>query len=83
MVQGTNVRYVRPRYASLPIIQYTTNTERIAFLFIVAAIYVPCFFIEDYGLALGVNPDMAFYVLSILNAATTVCRILPNWLADR
>ncbi|KAI9751560.1 MAG: hypothetical protein M4579_006015 [Chaenotheca gracillima] len=55
----------------------------LAFTFIVAAIYVPCFFIEDYALGLGVDPDMAFYILSILNAATTVCRLLPNWLADK
>lgn len=62
---------------------YDPDSLRSAFAFVNAALYVPSFFIENYALALGVEANMAFYVLSILNAMTTVCRVLPNWLGDR
>ena len=62
---------------------YNADSLRSAFALINAVLYVPSFFIEDYALGLGVETNMAFYVLSILNAMTTVCRVLPNWLGDR
>ena len=49
----------------------------------VAAVYVPYFYIEDYALAISIDKEMTFYVLSIMNAATFCARFLPNWLADR
>lgn len=57
---------------------YDADNLHSAFAFINAALYVPSFFIEDYALGLGVEANMAFYILSILNTMTTVCRVLPN-----
>lgn len=49
----------------------------------IASVYVPFFFIEDYGLKLNIDADTSFYLLSIMNAASLVGRVVPNWLADR
>ncbi|GIZ38460.1 hypothetical protein CKM354_000187700 [Cercospora kikuchii] len=46
-------------------------------------LYTPFFYIQSYALALGTSPDLAFYLLAILNAASTFGRVLPNLLADR
>lgn len=49
----------------------------------IASVYVPFFFIEDYGLRLGLGTDISFYLLSIMNAASFFGRLAPNWLADK
>ena len=49
----------------------------------IASVYVPFFFIEDYGLGLGINSDLSFYLLSIMNAASLFGRLGSNWLADK
>jgi hypothetical protein len=49
----------------------------------IASVYIPFFYIQDYALKLGVNDDIAFYLLSIMNAASLFGRLIPNWLADR
>lgn len=35
----------------------------------IASVYVPFFFVEDYGLKLQLDVDISFYMLSIMNAA--------------
>ena len=49
----------------------------------IASVYVPFFFIESYGIKLGLETDTAFYLLSIMNASSLVGRMAPNWLADK
>ena len=49
----------------------------------VAAVYVPYFFISKYALDLGVDPDMAFYIISCMNTMSVLGRFPPNLLADR
>lgn len=49
----------------------------------ISSVYVPFFYFQDYASELGVSPDMAFYVLSIMNGASLLGRLVPNWLADR
>ncbi|GAA5853637.1 hypothetical protein JCM5353_004829 [Sporobolomyces roseus] len=44
--------------------------------------YSPYFYIQDYAIENGVSRNLAFYALSILNAASVFGRIIPNWLAD-
>ncbi|GAA5913172.1 MCT family MFS transporter [Sporobolomyces salmoneus] len=44
--------------------------------------YSPYFYIQDYAIEHGVSRNLAFYALSILNAASVFGRIIPNWLAD-
>lgn len=46
-------------------------------------LYVPFFYVEDYSLSISIQPDMAFYMLIIMNAASTPGRVLPLYLADK
>jgi MFS family permease len=46
--------------------------------------YFPVFYIQSYAISKHItNENLAFYLLSILNAASLFGRIIPNWLADR
>ena len=45
--------------------------------------FIPSFYAQTYALNIGTNEDLAFYLLSIMNAAGMVGRLLPNALADR
>jgi MFS family permease len=55
----------------------------VAFTLFVASSFVPFFFIQEYAIKLGVSKDMAFNLLSIMNAANIFGRFLPNFIADR
>ncbi|ORY83028.1 putative MFS monocarboxylate transporter [Protomyces lactucae-debilis] len=46
-------------------------------------LYTPFFNIELFAFANGLSLDLAFYTLPILNAASTIGRILPALIADR
>ncbi|BGP17968.1 hypothetical protein JCM10213_003975 [Rhodosporidiobolus nylandii] len=46
-------------------------------------LYTPLFFSESYALEKGVSENIAFYSLSILNAASLFGRTIPNYMADR
>jgi MFS family permease len=54
-----------------------------AFALFVASSFVPFFFIQEYAIGLGVSKDMAFNLLSIMNAANIFGRFVPNYIADR
>lgn len=54
-----------------------------AFTLFVASSFVPFFFLQEYAIGLGVSKDMAFNLLSIINAANVFGRFLPNYIADR
>ena len=46
--------------------------------------YVPFFFLPAYASArTDASPTLAFYTLGILNGASSVGRVLPNFLADK
>ncbi|KAJ5719791.1 MFS general substrate transporter [Penicillium malachiteum] len=53
-----------------------------AFALMISSVYVPFFYIQKYALKLGIDDDMACYLLSIMNASSLIGRIGPNWLAD-
>jgi MFS family permease len=55
----------------------------VAFTLFVASSFAPFFFIQDYVIRLGVSKDMAFNLLSIMNAANIFGRFVPNFIADR
>lgn len=55
----------------------------VAFTLFVASTFVPFFFIQEYAIKLGVEKDMAFNLLSIMNAANIFGRFVPNFVADR
>ncbi|KAJ5526721.1 MFS general substrate transporter [Penicillium frequentans] len=53
-----------------------------AFTLMMASVYVPFFYIQKYALQLKIDDDMAFYLLSMMNATSLIGRIGPNLLAD-
>jgi MFS family permease len=55
----------------------------VAFTLFVASSFVPFFFVQEYALQLGISKDMAFNLLSIMNAANVFGRFVPNYIADR
>ncbi|KAI9776708.1 MAG: hypothetical protein M1839_009435 [Geoglossum umbratile] len=59
---------------------YTMFVAAMTFLY--AAVYIPFFYIQDYSRDSGMSGKWQLYVLSILNAASLVSRILPSWVAD-
>ncbi|KAK4620099.1 MFS-type transporter dbaD [Fulvia fulva] len=47
-------------------------------------LYTPFFYLQSYAIQTGIaDPDLAFYLLAILNAASTFGRVIPNLIADR
>ncbi|KAJ5173657.1 MFS general substrate transporter [Penicillium coprophilum] len=53
-----------------------------AFTLMMASVYVPFFYIQKYALQFNIDDDMAFYLLSMMNASSLIGRIGPNLLAD-
>lgn len=45
--------------------------------------YVPFFYVQLYSLSHGTSANLAFYLISIINAASTFGRIVPNAVADK
>lgn len=59
-------------------------TDQIAgWTILIAAAYVPFFYIEDYALNLGIRPHLAYLMLTIMNAANLVGRFALGKVADR
>lgn len=44
--------------------------------------FIPYIYVSEYTKSLGITPETAFYVVSIMNAGSIVGRILPAWLSD-
>ena len=47
------------------------------------AFFIPFFYAESYALNIGTNTNLSFYVLSIMNAAGMIGRLVPNAIADK
>ncbi|KAL2867851.1 MCT family MFS transporter [Aspergillus lucknowensis] len=60
---------------------YTTFVVGLALGFM--AFFIPFFYAESYALSIGVDGELSFYILSIMNAAGMVGRLLPNAIADK
>ncbi|KAJ7595002.1 major facilitator superfamily domain-containing protein [Mycena floridula] len=50
----------------------------IATFLILSGLYFPIFFLQLSSIKNGINPNLAFYVITVLNGASMVGRILPN-----
>ncbi|CEQ40188.1 SPOSA6832_01772, partial [Sporobolomyces salmonicolor] len=61
-------------------IPFTTYTLGSGFIWL--GLYMPIFYTEEYALYHGIRQDIAFYSLSILNAASLFGRTIPNYFAD-
>jgi len=46
-------------------------------------LYIPFFYIQSYANAVGVDEQLSFYLVVIMNAASTFGRILPNLIAKK
>jgi len=46
-------------------------------------LFFPYFYMQLYAVKMGVDPNLAFHILAILNAGSVVGRLLPTFLADR
>lgn len=46
-------------------------------------LFTPFTFITQYGISYGMDENLAFYLISFLNAASIIGRILPGVLADK
>ncbi|KAK4541431.1 hypothetical protein LTR36_008032 [Oleoguttula mirabilis] len=45
--------------------------------------FAPLFYVSTYAVSLGMTPSFAFYLVSIVNAASLFGRVLPGIVADR
>lgn len=61
---------------------YVLELIQIAYAFMVAGVYVPYFFIQSYALEIGIDEEMTFNIVAIMNAATFFGRFPYNYLAD-
>ncbi|KDQ61330.1 hypothetical protein JAAARDRAFT_30747 [Jaapia argillacea MUCL 33604] len=50
--------------------------------FVLLGLYLPFFYLQSYALLKGIDQNLAFYSLTILNAASLFGRVVPNYLAD-
>jgi predicted MFS family arabinose efflux permease len=89
---GIGIVLLRPRLPprkSGPIIDlaafkdpaYTTFVIGLALGFM--AFFIPFFYAESYALNIGADANISFYLLSIMNAAGAIGRLLPNAIADK
>lgn len=54
-----------------------------AAFFIFVGLYIPFFYVEQYGLNLGMSRDLSFYMLIVMNAGSIPGRVLPSIIADK
>ncbi|KAG1841288.1 MFS general substrate transporter [Suillus subluteus] len=55
----------------------------LAYALICLGLFIPPTYIVQYAQAQGLSQNLGFDLLSILNAANTVGRIVPGWFADK
>ncbi|BGP41701.1 hypothetical protein JCM10449v2_005692 [Rhodotorula kratochvilovae] len=67
-------------FVGAPNLGYTLYVVGAAIVWL--GLYTPLFYSEQYALANKVPEDIAFYSLSILNAASVFGRTIPNYFAD-
>ncbi|KAH7103228.1 MFS general substrate transporter [Auriculariales sp. MPI-PUGE-AT-0066] len=80
----------RPPHMQLPppdmgaIMRHTTYWVATAGVFLLTwGIFFPIFYLQVFAELHGISRHLAFYLLSITNAASIVGRIVPNFLADK
>ena len=66
-------------FRELPFTLFTVGA-----FFVFMGLYVPFFYVPSYTIQERIMPeDVAFYMLSVLNAASIFGRIIPNFIADK
>ena len=78
---GNRTCLAQTTIATSPIRSYTTFVIGLALGF--TAFFIPFFYAESYALNIGVDSELSFYILSIMNAGGMIGRMLPNAIADK
>src|SRR5271170_6772949 len=52
-------------------------------MFVYWGLFTPFTFLTTYAISNGIDENLAFYLISIMNTASIVGRILPGFLADK
>ncbi|KIJ33767.1 hypothetical protein M422DRAFT_264225 [Sphaerobolus stellatus SS14] len=71
-----------PPRLGLPLVDVQAYKEP-TFLYHCITLYTPFWYIEIFSLQKGVNPNLSFYVISIMNAAGLLGRVITGYLADK
>ena len=77
-----------PRKAG-PLIDIATAKDPAYLIFVLGltltfiAFFIPFFYVQSFALNIGIDQDLAFYLLSVMNAAGMIGRLLPNFVADK
>ncbi|KAI9930678.1 hypothetical protein MW887_011433 [Aspergillus wentii] len=89
---GIGVSLLRPRLPprrSGPLVDVDAFKEPAYATFVVGlalaftAFFIPFFYAESYALGIGVDSDLSFYILSIMNAGGMIGRMVLNAIADK
>ncbi|KAF2846879.1 MFS general substrate transporter, partial [Plenodomus tracheiphilus IPT5] len=54
-----------------------------ALFFMMMGMWTPVFYIPKYAVSRGMSTTLVAYLLAIINGASTLGRIIPNFLADK
>lgn len=91
ITQSVAIIYLKPRLRPRPLkgaafFDFTAfrevayNLATLGFFCGFWGLYTPFFYVQDFALYYGMPDDFAFYTLPIINAASTMGRILPSML---
>ncbi|KAF2473027.1 MFS general substrate transporter [Lindgomyces ingoldianus] len=68
--------------AAFKLLPYTFHC--LGFFLGFVGLYMPFFYSQVYAIEQHiVSPDLAFYLLAVMNSTSVFGRIIPNWLADK
>ncbi|KAI0318435.1 MFS general substrate transporter [Amylostereum chailletii] len=68
---------VRKMLKDMPIVVVTLGS-----FLVNCGYYFPLFYVQLYCILHGINSNVAFYMLTIMNASSTVGRVVPSWSSD-
>ncbi|KAK0224155.1 major facilitator superfamily domain-containing protein [Armillaria fumosa] len=75
---GSTLSHMRTFFREGPYIATVVGT-----MFVLAGLYFPIFFLQLSAIKNGINADLAFYVLPVLNAFTILGRVIPSLFVHR
>ncbi|KAK0460609.1 major facilitator superfamily domain-containing protein [Desarmillaria tabescens] len=75
---GSTLLHMRAFFREGPYIATVVGT-----MFILAGLYFPIFFLQLSAIKNGINANLAFYVLPVLNAFTILGRVIPSLFVHR
>ena len=55
----------------------------VGLFFVYLGLFSPFFYVTSYMISLRLDPNLAFYMISVINAASLFGRVLPGMMADR